>query len=158
MLVVCKHNACYCVQATMETMEKGTSVAVKRPGKLMSWSIRTTCVRHKLQLSLLSIDRPSVRPSFVRLIITTSSTTYYSNNCKLCVRCPDPAFMDPWVKHDKWSLRNPWIPLPSSKVPSVNYTVRYWWSQLGWKVCDLLFSRVRPWSGYWMWIGPPNIR
>jgi hypothetical protein len=63
--------------------------------------------------------------------------------------CTAPAFMDRWIEHNKWSLRNPLIQSPSSKVPLINYTVRYWWSHLGWKGCDLLvFSRV--WPGYRM--------
>jgi hypothetical protein len=50
------------------------------------------------------------------------------------------------LQHDRWLLRNSWILLPwLSKVPMINYMVRYWWSQLG--LCVLLFSRVRS-SGY----------
>jgi hypothetical protein len=80
---------------------------------------------------------------------------WYRLSCKLSegAGCIPPAFMDGWFEHDKWLLRNPWILSPSSKAPSVNYMDRYWWSQLGWKGCDSLFSRIR--SGYGMW-GPKN--
>jgi hypothetical protein len=54
--------------------------------------------------------------------------------------------------HDKWALPNPWMLSPLNKVSSVNYTIRYWWSQLRWKGCDLLFSRVL--SGYQVWNWP----